>query len=109
MAHEVGSPMTFWVLPASCRVIARSTVSQLTEDELADPVIKNRIAELDLAIAEKIGNAVDDVDDALIGLFSQKFQTIYLFLMMMSWSISLMKMTNCPNPMSPHPKRMTNT
>jgi Reverse transcriptase (RNA-dependent DNA polymerase) len=71
VAHDVGSPMTFWVLPASCRVIARSTVSQLTEDELADPVIKNRIAELDLAIAEKIGNAVDDVDDALIGLFPE--------------------------------------
>ena len=40
MAHDVGrSPMTFWIVPASCRVIARSMVSSLTDDELADPVV----------------------------------------------------------------------
>jgi hypothetical protein len=25
VAHNVGSPMTFWVLPMSCKVIAQST------------------------------------------------------------------------------------
>ena len=40
VAHDVGSPMTYWILPASCKVIARSTVSSLTEDELKDPVVQ---------------------------------------------------------------------
>ena len=35
VAHDVGSPMTFWVLPPSCKVIARSTVTPLMDDELA--------------------------------------------------------------------------
>ena len=79
-AHDVGSPMTFWVLPASCRVIARSTVSSLSEDELADPIIKTRMVELDLAIAEKIGNSItdDDMDDALIGLFPEVPDDVFL-------------------------------
>jgi hypothetical protein len=60
VAHDVGSPMTFWVLTASCKVIARSTVSSLTEDEKADPVVQTRMAELDLAIKEKIGDSLRD-------------------------------------------------
>ena len=52
VAHDVGSPMTYWILPASCRVIARSTVTFLSQDELNDPVAQNRIPELDLAIKE---------------------------------------------------------
>jgi hypothetical protein len=73
VAHDVGSPMTFWILPASCRVLARSTVFPLTKDELDDPLVKARLVELDLAVAEKIGNSVenDDVDEALIGLFPE--------------------------------------
>ncbi|KAI2501803.1 Reverse transcriptase (RNA-dependent DNA polymerase) [Fragilaria crotonensis] len=80
VAHDVGSPMTFWVLPASCKVIARSTVSQLSDDELADPIVKNRMVELDLAIAEKIGNAITDdaMDDALIGLFPEVPDDVFL-------------------------------
>jgi hypothetical protein len=33
VAHDVGSPMTFWVLLQSCKVVARSTVTPLTDDE----------------------------------------------------------------------------
>jgi hypothetical protein len=40
VAHDVGSPMTFWILPASCKVIARSTVTALSDDEKADPVVQ---------------------------------------------------------------------
>jgi hypothetical protein len=58
VAHYVGSPMTFWILPASCRVIARSTVFPLSQDELDDPLVKAKLVELDLAVAEKIGNSI---------------------------------------------------
>jgi hypothetical protein len=80
VAQDVGSPMTFWVLPASCRVIARSTVSQLSDDELADPIVKNRIVKLDLAIAKKIGNAIADdaLDHALIGIYPEIPDNVFL-------------------------------
>jgi hypothetical protein len=55
--------MTFWILPASCKVVARSTVSSLTEDEKADPVVQTRMAELDLSIKEKIGDSLKDEAD----------------------------------------------
>jgi hypothetical protein len=54
VAHDVGSPMTFWILPVSCKVIARLTVSSLTEDKRADPIVQTRMAELDVLIKEKI-------------------------------------------------------
>ena len=63
VAHDVGSPMTFWILPASCKVIARSTVSSLTEDERADPIVQTRMAELDPSIKEKIGDSLKDEAD----------------------------------------------
>jgi hypothetical protein len=80
VAHDVGSPMTFWVLPASCKVVARSTVFPLSQDEMADPLVKSRLVELDLAVTEKIGNSVhnDDVDHALIGLFPEIPDDVFL-------------------------------
>ena len=80
VAHDVGSPMTFWILPASCKVLARSTVFPLTEDEANDPLIKAKMLELDLAIKEKIGDSVkdDDVNDNLIGLFPEVPDDIFL-------------------------------
>jgi hypothetical protein len=34
VAHSIGgNPMTFWVLPSTCKVLAQSTVWSLTEDE----------------------------------------------------------------------------
>jgi len=80
VAHDVGSPMTFWVLPASCKVIARSTVSSLTEDEMADPVVQARIAELDASIKEKIGDTIseEEVEPDLVGLFPEVPDDIFL-------------------------------
>jgi hypothetical protein len=60
VAHDVGSPMTFWVLPQSCKGLARSTVVPLTADKESDPVVRARIVELDLSIKEKIGHTLDD-------------------------------------------------
>jgi hypothetical protein len=56
MAQDVGAPLTSWILPASCRPIARSTVSPLTDEELRTPDVQEEIKQLDLAIDEKIGN-----------------------------------------------------
>jgi hypothetical protein len=58
----VGNPMTFWVLPQSCKVLARSSVSSLTDDELADPSVQARMAELDASIHEKIGDSISDAE-----------------------------------------------
>jgi hypothetical protein len=60
VTHDVGNPMTFWVLPQSCKVLARSSVSSLTDDELADPSVQARMAELDASIREKIGDSVSE-------------------------------------------------
>jgi hypothetical protein len=56
VADDVGSLMTFWILPASCRVLARLTVFTLSQDEMDDPQVKSKLVQLDLAVAEKIGN-----------------------------------------------------
>ena len=50
VAHSVGNLMTFWVLPSTCKVLARSTVWSLTDDEAANPAIQAQMAELDASI-----------------------------------------------------------
>jgi hypothetical protein len=40
VAHDMGNPMTFWVLPALCKVLARLTTWSLTEDEKADLMVQ---------------------------------------------------------------------
>jgi hypothetical protein len=52
--------MMFWVLPASCKVLARSTTWSLTEDEKADPKVQAQMAELDASICEKIEDSIPD-------------------------------------------------
>ena len=80
VAHDVGNPMTFWVLPPSCKVIARSTVWSLTEDEMQNPVIQTQMAELDASICDKIGDSVSDqeVDEDLVGQFPTVPDDIFL-------------------------------
>jgi hypothetical protein len=80
VAHDVGSPMTFWVLTLSCKVIARSTVTSMTEDEKASPEVQAKVAELDAAIREKIGDTLPDeeVNGDLVGLFPEVPDDIFL-------------------------------
>ena len=80
VAHDVGSPMTFWVLPQSCKILARSTVVPLNDDELSDPIIKARIVELDLSIKEKIGDTLidDEIDETLVNAFPDVPDDIFL-------------------------------
>jgi hypothetical protein len=56
VAHNVGAPLTPWILPASCRPIAWSTVSTLKDKELLTPTVQEEIKQLDAAMDEKIGN-----------------------------------------------------
>ena len=80
VAHDVGNPMTFWVLPTTCKVLARSTVWSLTEDERNDPAIQAQMAELDASIREKIGDSIPnkDVDEELADLFPEVPSDIFL-------------------------------
>jgi hypothetical protein len=80
VAHDVGSPMTFWVLPQSCRVVARSTVTPLTDDKLSSPVVQGRIAELDMAIKAKIGDTLKDaeIDQELLEIMPEIPDDIFL-------------------------------
>ncbi len=54
-------------------VLARSTVTPLTEDEVADPIVKAGITELDLAIKDRIRDSIEheNVAEELIGLFPE--------------------------------------
>ena len=80
VAHSVGNPMTFWVLPSTCKVLARSTVWSLSEDDRSNPAIQAQIAELDASIREKIGDLIPDnaVDSELLGLYPEVPDDIFL-------------------------------
>jgi predicted hotdog family 3-hydroxylacyl-ACP dehydratase len=80
VAHSVGNPMTFWVLPSTCKVLARSTVWSLTEDERQNPAIQAQMAELDASIREKVGDLVpdDEVDGELLGINPEIPDDIFL-------------------------------
>jgi hypothetical protein len=62
--------MTFWVLPQTCKVLARSTVWSLTADDKADPVVQALLmVDLDSSIhSSKIGDLLPDneVDPELL-------------------------------------------
>ncbi|KAI2490433.1 Reverse transcriptase (RNA-dependent DNA polymerase) [Fragilaria crotonensis] len=72
--------MTFWILPASCKVLARSTVSALTEDDIANPVVQSRIVELDEEVKSRIGDSLKDeeLEPELTGLYPEVPDDIFL-------------------------------
>ncbi len=72
--------MTFWILPHSCKVLARLTVRQLTDDELENPVTQGMIAELDNSIKSKIGDTLvdDKIDNKLIGIYPDVPDDVFL-------------------------------
>lgn len=74
VASDVGAAMTFWILPKSCKPIARSSVQSMTKDERDNPAIQLVMAELDLAITEKIGDEVlqATIDPLLDGLYPEQ-------------------------------------
>ena len=70
VAEGHGAPMTYWILPKSCRPIPRSSVFEMTDDEKLSPEIKASLEALDEAIQRKIGdNRTDaEVEDDLPGM-----------------------------------------
>jgi hypothetical protein len=57
VASDVGQAMTFWILPKSCIPIARSSVARVFPDVSTTNDFKADLAELDLAIDNRIGNS----------------------------------------------------
>ena len=56
-AHNVRAPMTWWILPASCRPHAQIGVQALTPEELRSEEYTRKIKELEDAIEAKIGDS----------------------------------------------------
>jgi hypothetical protein len=80
VAHDVGNPLTFWVLPPTCKVLARSTVWSLSDDEKGNPEIQAQMADLDASIREKIGDSIPDKDlnDDIVQIFPDVPDDIFL-------------------------------
>jgi hypothetical protein len=55
VSHDIGGPLTYFILPKSCKPIARLSVTPVTPEELLEPANKALAEELDRAIDEKIG------------------------------------------------------
>jgi hypothetical protein len=79
VAHDVGQAMTYWILPESCKPIARSTVWNLTDEERNSPVIQRLMQDLEEKIVLKIGNTVKDeeMESGLQDLFPEVPDDIY--------------------------------
>jgi hypothetical protein len=72
VSHNIGGPLTYFILPKSCRLIARSSVTPVTPEALLEPANKVLVEELNKAIDEKIGKFRTDKEvaeelDALFG------------------------------------------
>jgi len=62
VAEKVGSSLCYYILPKSCRPIARSSVMSLTQDDALQPQTIALIADYDAAIQGKIGINRSDED-----------------------------------------------
>ncbi|MGH3055829.1 MAG: hypothetical protein ACRDL7_12725, partial [Gaiellaceae bacterium] len=67
VSHRIGQAMCYWILPPSGIPIARTTVQDISEQELLTDDVTNQIKAYDKQVEEKIGNAFvhDDVRDLL--------------------------------------------
>jgi hypothetical protein len=72
--------MTFWVLPQTSKVLARSTVWSLTVDDKADPAVQALMVDLDSSIRSKIGDSLPDnkVDPELLDLLPSVPDNVFL-------------------------------
>ena len=56
VAHRIGSDLCYWVLTKSGKVIARTTVQHVTQADMDDPKISERIRQFKLIVAERLDN-----------------------------------------------------
>jgi len=107
VAHDVGGPMCFWLIPKSCIPIACTSVSLLTEDEAASPAIQKLAEALDAAIDKKIGDSVKAKD------LSEELQDVFRLSPMISTTLNHLTpwilMPLCRRWMKSLRKRLTNT
>ena len=54
VAHRIGSDLCYWVLTKSGKVIARTTVQHVTQADMDDPKISERIRQFKLIVAERL-------------------------------------------------------
>jgi hypothetical protein len=66
-ATGIGGGDCYWILPISARPIARSTVWSITAEEFTVEAIKDTIKTLNIAITDKIGDQLDEVNIDLAG------------------------------------------
>jgi hypothetical protein len=64
VSHDIGGPLTYFILPKSCKPIAQSSVTPVTPEELLEPGNKALAEELDKAIDAKIGKFRTDKEVA---------------------------------------------
>jgi hypothetical protein len=56
VSHDIGGPLTYFILPKSCRPIARLSITPVTPEELLEPANKALAEELNKAIDKKFSN-----------------------------------------------------
>jgi hypothetical protein len=64
ISHDIGRPLTYFILPKSCQPISRSSVTPVTPEELLEPTNKALAEELDKVIDAKIGKFRTDKEVA---------------------------------------------
>ena len=62
IAHRVGSDMSYWILTESGKVIARSTVQNITTTDIATDEMKNRVATFDANLLTRLDDENFHVD-----------------------------------------------
>ena len=65
VAHTIGSALFYYILTDKCKVVSRSTVQNVLQEESDTDLVKQQMAALDLAINSKIGDKVKDVDSSV--------------------------------------------
>jgi len=80
-AHDYGQAMCYWLLSDTAQVITRSTVQPIPVDKLSLPETKASIEELDVKIADKLGEVskeekydVDNEDDQLPDYITPEYE-----------------------------------
>jgi hypothetical protein len=53
ITHQIGQSMCYWLLPESGSPIARTTIQSITDEELNEHVVKQRLDQLDEKLNQK--------------------------------------------------------
>ena len=65
VSHKVGQLMSYWILPASAKVISCTTVQRLTNAEKASDAFKSRIQEYEISIKSRMQSEDSDLTNAM--------------------------------------------